>query len=119
MNQETEEIGRRFDVWQAFSDLFLDTEIPDRDYEYIAKVVLKAGFTPAEIRTILWFEVFPVLESNLLSPAGVWSGYTRKWLKENIRVYKHTNFPIQDTHTVEDIRGCWEKVCRFLPKEYA
>ena len=119
MTQKAEEIERRLEVWQAFSDLFLDTELTERDYEFIAKAVIKSGYSPSEIRTILWFEVFPVLESNLLTPAGVWAGYPPEWLKENIRIYSHTTFPIQDTSTVKDIKGCWEKVCSFLPKEYA
>jgi hypothetical protein len=99
--------------------LFLDTELTDRDCEFIAKKVLKSGYTPSEIKTILWFEVFPVLESNLLDPAGVWAGFPRDWLLENMRVFIHTPQTIQDTDTVIDIKNCWQKVCKFLPNEYA
>lgn len=110
-------INQRLNVWAALSELFLDTELTDRDYEYIAKVVIKSRYTPIEIDNILWFEVFPVLQSNLRDPAGVWSGYPRDWLKENLQIVTNPPSTIEDTETAKDIKDCWKRVCKFLPKE--
>ena len=66
----SEDLLRRRPVWQALSDLFLDTELTEAFYRYIARTVIESGYGPAEIRGILWDEVFPVLELNLRHPAG-------------------------------------------------
>jgi hypothetical protein len=89
----TDEIERRLNVWQALSDLFLDTEIDSATYKYIAKAVVESQYRPEEIKHILWQEVFPVLESNLRSVAGVWDGYPRDWLLQHLSIATHT-FPL-------------------------
>lgn len=36
------------------------------------------------------YEVFPVLQPNLLQPAGEWAGFNEKWLIEAITDYLET-----------------------------
>lgn len=67
--------SNRLKTWQALSSLFLDTEIDDLTYDYIARVVLETNYSPKEIHSILRNEVFPVLEANLRSVAGEWAGW--------------------------------------------
>jgi hypothetical protein len=40
------EVERRLPLWVAFSDLFLDTELTESDYKFIAKRVLESGYSP-------------------------------------------------------------------------
>ncbi|MGO4323774.1 DUF7079 family protein [Pseudomonas sp. KB_12] len=67
--------SNRLKTWQALSSLFLDTEIDDLTCDYIARAVLETNYSPKEIHSILWNEVFPVLETNLRSVAGEWAGW--------------------------------------------
>ncbi|MBL1220894.1 hypothetical protein JET18_08600 [Chryseobacterium sp. L7] len=77
-------IKERTPVWIALSDFYLDTELQDSDFQYIAKTILESPYTFEEIKSINMYEVFPVLQSNLLQPAGEWAGFNEKWLIEAI-----------------------------------
>lgn len=73
-------IKERTPVWIALSDFYLDTELQDSDFQYIAKTILESPYTFEEIKSINTYEVFSVLQSNLLQPAGEWAGFNEKWL---------------------------------------
>lgn len=77
-------IKERIPLWIALSDFYLDTELQDSDFRYIAKIILESPYTFEEVKTINTYEVFPVLQSNLLQPAGEWAGFNEKWLVEAI-----------------------------------
>ena len=77
-------IKERTPLWIALSDFYLDTELQDSDFRYIAKTILESPYTFEEVKTINTFEVFPVLQSNLLQPAGEWAGLNEKWMIEAI-----------------------------------
>lgn len=116
MSSETE---RRLSIWQALSELFLDTELSEVTSKYIARAVIKSEYSPAEVKRILWQEVFPALESNLRSITGVWEGYPREWLQQNITVSTAANPLSSSQAIVDEIASCWGKVCEYLPREYA
>lgn len=82
--EELEYFKERKLVWAALSELYLDTELQESDLEYIALVLLKSPFSFEEIKNIDQYEVFPVLFSNLLNPAGEWAGFEEKILVKNI-----------------------------------
>lgn len=67
-------------IWLALSELYLDTELSTNDFERLVAVFKKSGFELNEIREIDLFEVFPVLQTNLLSVAGEWVGFDKDWL---------------------------------------
>ena len=117
--QTASETERRLNIWQALSELFLDTELSEETFKYIARMVTESEYGPAEVKHILWQEVFPVLESNLRSVAGVWEGYPREWLRHNIMVSTAANPPSPSQTIVQEIASCWGKVCEHLPREYA
>jgi hypothetical protein len=110
---------RRVDVWEALSELFLDTELTEMTYRYVARVVLASGYTAAELRSILWNEVFPVLEPNLRSVAGVWDGYPREWLARHLEVLPFSAPSVSSCGVAEEIGACWAKVCEYLPSGHA
>ena len=79
-----EEIERRKPVWLALSDLWLDTELTDSNINYIATVMVDSGYSLSELRVICDSEIAPIVYKNLLSVAGVWSGFDPHWLFEQI-----------------------------------
>ena len=65
-----EELAARKPVWRALSDLWLDTELQERDLAPIASVLKQSGYSLAQLRAIHLDEVAAVLSPNLLSVAG-------------------------------------------------
>ncbi|MDP9959841.1 DUF7079 family protein [Chryseobacterium lathyri] len=84
-------------VWIALSDFYLDTELQDFNFRYIAKTIIESPYTFEEVKTINMYEVFPILQSNLLQPAGEWAGFNEKWLVEAITNYLETKNSSDDT----------------------
>ncbi|ROM62413.1 hypothetical protein BK653_26840 [Pseudomonas brassicacearum] len=109
----------RLKTWQALSSLFLDTEIDDLTYDYIARVVLETGYSPSEMHSILWNEVFPVLEANLRSVAGEWAGWTDEWLLEHLTVRDGCESRTSSGSIAKEIARCWGHVATRLPPAYA
>ncbi|MFD0798244.1 hypothetical protein ACFQZJ_12300 [Maribacter chungangensis] len=72
-------------IWIALSELYLDTELQAHDFRYIARVIMESPYTFDEVKQINTYEVFPVLQYNLLSVAGVWSGFQEEWLVKEIK----------------------------------
>ncbi len=119
------EIEKRFPVWDALSELFLDTELDETSHKYIARVILESGFTPAEIHQILWNEVFPGVGDNLRSVAGEWAGFNPEWLKSRILFVISQDAPslaaggiISVKSLIEITKQEWLKVCNYLPDDY-
>ncbi len=75
-------IAERIPVWLALSEFYLDTELQEADFEHIATVIKRSPYTLAEAKQIDKYELFPVLQANLLSVAGVWDGFDEDWLIE-------------------------------------
>lgn len=73
-------IVTRKQIWLALSEFYLDTELTDADLYRIAKTFHQSGFSIDTIKEIDIYEVFPVLQSNLLSAAGSWAGFDHDWL---------------------------------------
>lgn len=117
MNYETRPDEKRLSVWGVLSELFLDTELDAKQHQWIAKVVTESGYSPTEIRRILWEEVFHVLESNLRDPAGVNWGYPHDWLEKNLKVSEGRVCPTPGGYPASAIREEWAKVCTFLPQD--
>lgn len=76
------EIVRRKPVWQALSELWLDTVLDEEDIRRIAQVLRLSGYSTSELRSIYLREVAPVVYSNTFSAAGVWAGFDPAWLSE-------------------------------------
>lgn len=77
-------------IWIALSDFYLDTELQDFNFQYIAKTILESPYTFEDVKKINIYEVFPVLQSNLLQPAGEWAGFNEEWLVETITAHLET-----------------------------
>ncbi len=77
-------IEQRKPIWIALSEFYLDTELQDSDFRHIAFTILDSPYSLDEVKTINKYEVFPILQANLLSPAGVWAGFDEDFLVEKI-----------------------------------
>jgi hypothetical protein len=77
-------IEDRKPVWMAISEFYLDTNLEGDDLERIAKVFLRSPFSLDELKAIHKYEVFPVLQINLMSPAGEWDYFDEAWLVNKI-----------------------------------
>ena len=86
-----EEIERRKPVWSALSELWVDTELTQSDLNHIATTMVDSGYSLSELRVICDSEVAPVVYSNALSVAGVWTGFNEAWLHQQI--ITHMNKP--------------------------
>lgn len=89
-----EEIRPRLPVWDAIADLFLDTEIDDRDRERIAHALARSPFSADALDDIYRYEVAPVVHGNLKIVAGEWAGFGEEWLGERIPAYLARSGPL-------------------------
>ena len=76
------EIEQRFPVWEALSELFVDTALDENGLRSIARTLRAAGYPVATLESILRDEVLPVFCSNLLSMAGNWTGWPGELIKD-------------------------------------
>lgn len=102
----------RLKIWRALSDLFLDTEIEDYVFKNIARTVSACGLSLSEAEEILWYEVYPVLEGNLRSVAGVWEGWSDSWLVQNLPAPVRLIAIDGDTSIIKEIKRCWRQVTK-------
>ncbi|MFN7131786.1 MAG: hypothetical protein ACK4N5_06870, partial [Myxococcales bacterium] len=79
-----DDIARRLPVWEALSELFLDTQHDARDKRAIALALRRSGFAEDELARIFDEEVAPVCGPNLMTVAGEWAGFEPAWLRERI-----------------------------------
>ncbi|NOT93478.1 DUF7079 family protein [Ferruginibacter sp.] len=77
-------LEQRRPIWIALSEFYLDTELQDADFRQIAFAIIDSPYTFEEVKTINKYEVFPVLQGNLLGVAGEWAGFDESWLVEKI-----------------------------------
>ena len=80
MVQKNEAIERRKKIWLVLSEFYLDTELTSEDFDRISTVFRQSGYVLSEIKEIDLYEVFPLLQMNLLSNAGEWAGFDEDWL---------------------------------------
>jgi hypothetical protein len=69
-------------IWEVFSNFYLDTELDEKDYDYISKILIESKIELEELKAIDLYEVFPTLHMNLLHATGEWSGFESAWLNE-------------------------------------
>ena len=108
------DLEQRKAIWNALSEFYLDTELSKEDFERIALVFKNTGLELEEIKEIDRYEVFPLLQPNLLSAAGEWAGFNEAWLVENcqkrIAKRKHWFYKMRIDF--------WNKLFYWMRKDY-
>ena len=112
MKLTDDELEVRRPVWEALSELYLDTE---PDWSGVARTCAASPYTPWQIRRILYDEVHPVLHLNLWSVAGVWDGFDQEWLVSSILARKRP--PLLRLPWPEVRRYPWRKLVPLLAAE--
>jgi len=82
--KESLAIAHRKPVWIALSEFYLDTELDDSALRHIAFSIIDSPYSFEEVKRINKYEVFPILQHNLLSAAGVWAGFDEEWLVQKV-----------------------------------
>jgi len=91
----SEDIENRRPVWQALSDLFLDTDT-SLSREWRALELSHSHYSVEELEEILVTEVYPACRGNLLSIAGEWASFDMEWLES--RIQRRANSRLKALH---------------------
>lgn len=118
------DIAERTPIWIALSKFYLDTELQSYEFRHIAKVIKESRFSLAEVKIMNSYEVFPVLWTNSITVAGVWSGFDEEWLVKEIIVSLKKRNRIKDfflrlwfTTYKSYFAAYWECVDAYVDKE--
>jgi hypothetical protein len=65
---------------RLLSELFLDLEPADDDYDYIVTGLRKLSLSLDQIEHMFWYDVYPVLIYNIAITAGEWCEFDIDWL---------------------------------------
>src|SRR4051812_3417235 len=84
MGLALQELDYRRPVWEALSELFLDTQIDQDDLRYIAERLAESKYSVSELEQILRQEVGPAVAMNMFSVAGLWEGFDQAWMERRI-----------------------------------
>jgi len=84
MRKTTYNINERKPIWISLSEFYLDTKLNKSNFRNIAFKIKESPYTFEEVKKINKYEIFPVLQINLLSVAGEWAGFNEEWLIDKI-----------------------------------
>lgn len=73
-------IDERKPIWLVLSQLYLDTELQDFNFQNIANIINQSPYNFEQVKKIDRLEVFPILYANLIVTAGVWDEFDSEWL---------------------------------------
>ena len=98
--------------------MFLDTELDESDHRRIASQVLGSGYSPTEVESALWQEVFPSLEFNLRVVAGENWGFDVDWLEQQIRGSGKKYSADEQPGVARVVREEWGNVRKYFPASW-
>lgn len=78
-----EDISARRPVWEALSDMFLDTDT-SFSRRWRVDQLAQSPYSIEQLEFILIEEVYPICKYNLMSVAGEWAGFDQDWLQAEI-----------------------------------
>ena len=78
-------------VWEALSDMFLDTDA-SLTRAWRIQQLAQSPYSVGELEQILVEEIYPVLNYNLISVAGEWAGFDQEWLEREVLERRASRF---------------------------
>lgn len=106
----SDDAERRFRVWYALADLFLDTQPQPDDYAYIARTLKASGYDRAELRRMFEEDVGPAFIFNLYDIAGEWAGWSEEFVREQMSRKKPWPLPGQKRFLRRVVDEEWAKL---------
>ncbi len=112
MNNPRDDLANRRVVWDAMSELYLDTQLEVHDHERIARVLNSSAYSLDELDRIMFGEVYPVLIANLWSVAGEWGEFDTDGLQSAVldRLERRFKYPAVFMPGRYLVRGPWNTV---------
>ena len=74
----------------------------------------ESSYRLTELHSILWLEVFSVLQGNLKSVAGEWAGWADDRLLKHISVRERAPANPVSGWVGDEISRCWKEVLRKI-----
>ncbi|KAF2176973.1 hypothetical protein K469DRAFT_697607 [Zopfia rhizophila CBS 207.26] len=78
---------------RLLSELFLDIELEDLVYGYVATSLRELALSLDQIEHIFWYDVYPVLIYNIAITAGEWIQFDTDWLCGEIEARRAKTLP--------------------------
>ena len=97
MKPAATDLANRRPVWEALSDLFLDTDV-SLSRAWRASLLAASPYSIDDLERILIDEVYPICKYNLLSVAGEWAGFDQAWLEG--RILRRRSLPMRALHAI-------------------
>ena len=91
------DLANRSPVWEALSDLFLDTDV-SLSRAWRASLLAASPYSIDDLERILIDEVYPICKYNLLSGAGEWAWFDQAWLEG--RILRRLSLPMRALHAI-------------------
>jgi hypothetical protein len=124
-----EEIEQRKPLWEAFSEVWLDTELQNYDFENIVDLMLDSKLSIETLNIIFESEVAPVVYKNLFSAVGVWDGFDKVWLfekiienihkqEQNALYRKWINSRLGNLLLTKMVQDDWKRITELYKKKY-
>ena len=97
MKPAAEDLASRRPVWEALSELFLDTDV-SLARNSRAGILAASPYSLEELERILIDEIYPICKYNLFGVAGAWSGFDQAWLEA--RILRRLRSRLRPLHTL-------------------
>lgn len=79
-----DDLANRRPVWDALSELFLDTALDRADLLALAQVLAQSPYSDRELAAIYHAEITPVCQANIGMAPGWWAGFPDGWIERGI-----------------------------------
>lgn len=80
----TADIEKYKKAWHAISSIYLDINLKEFQFKYIAEELSETGFTEDQLNDIYYYDIAPVCHTNAIDPAGEWVEFDQDWLSSEI-----------------------------------
>lgn len=118
-----DELRHRLAVWDAMSELWLDTMLTPGELKFIAQRIAQSKYDPDELEAILFMEVAPVVHQNLrLKEGSERKRFRPDWLRDKIldHLARHGHREVTEkdrAYMAEFMTDEWAQVQEYM-KEY-
>lgn len=119
-----DELRHRMAVWDAMSELWLDSVLTPGELKFIAQRLAQSKYEPAELEAILFMEVAPVVHHNLrLKEGSERKRFRPDWLRDKIldHLARHGHREVTEKdrdHMAEFMTDEWTQVQEYMREYY-